>query len=325
MTMIVALVALAFGAVAGIYLATRHFLKKKMPAWIAFLHGVGGATGFAFVLFTVVREPNFRPIRDVLYLLIATVALGVVNLLFHIRKVRHRTSLILMHGLTAVCAASMLIRAIVVHAQPAEAAPAPSAKSAEPVVSAPPIASAAPSASADTPEAPAAAAAPAGSDLALDLDTKRALERPIAFEHKSTELSQHSYAQIAEVAKALKSRPEIVLVQVQGHADERGNDIKNIELTRSRAAVVVNALVENGVGRGRLHSAGYGARCPADPECRRTNAPESCHEPSAWERDRRVVFLVLQAGKTSYRGEVACARGAQLIPPVDMRFHVPAE
>ena len=113
--MIAALLALAAGAVAGIFLATRHFMRKRLPVGVALFHGLGGATGFALVLLTVVREPNFRPIRDVLYLLIATVALGVVNLLFHIRKVRHRTSLILLHGFTAVTAASMLIRAIVVH------------------------------------------------------------------------------------------------------------------------------------------------------------------------------------------------------------------
>src|SRR6185436_18065118 len=80
MMMIAALVALGCGAVAGITLATRHFLRKRLPVWIALLHGLGGATGFTLVLLTVVREPSFRPIREVLYLLIATVAFGVVNL-----------------------------------------------------------------------------------------------------------------------------------------------------------------------------------------------------------------------------------------------------
>ena len=75
--MIAALLALAAGAVAGIFLAVRHFRHKRLPAAVALFHGLGGATGFALVLLTVVREPNFRPIREVLYLLIATVALQI--------------------------------------------------------------------------------------------------------------------------------------------------------------------------------------------------------------------------------------------------------
>jgi hypothetical protein len=31
----------------------------------------------------------------------------------------------------------------------------------------------------------------------------------------------------------------------------------------------------------------------------------------------------LRVGTTSLRGEVACARGAELIPPADREFHAP--
>src|SRR5215204_5360058 len=108
-----ALAALAAGAVAGIFLAVRHFLRKRLPVWVAALHGVGGAIGFTLVLLVVVQQPAFQLARQALYLLIATVALGSVNLLFHVRGVRHRTSLIVMHALTAVSAVSTLIYALV--------------------------------------------------------------------------------------------------------------------------------------------------------------------------------------------------------------------
>lgn len=333
--MLAALIALACGAVAGIFLATRHFMRKRLPALIALLHGLGGATGFTLVLLTVVREPHFRPIRDVLYLLIATVLLGVVNLLFHIRKVRHRTSLILLHGFTAVTAASMLIRAIVVHAPNAEpssstaavqppaetssaaAAPAASSGAREASAGSATAQSAAPTASAGAPSEKA------DEGFALDEGVRRALDSPIQFETKSAIVSQGSLASIVEIASALKQHPEVALIQVQGHADERGDAGQNVALTRARAAAVVNALAANGVGRERLHSAGYGARCPEDAACRRNDAPESCHATESWQRDRRVVFLVLQVGKASFRGEVACARGADLIPAEDRRYHVP--
>jgi OmpA-OmpF porin, OOP family len=134
-------------------------------------------------------------------------------------------------------------------------------------------------------------------------------------------VSQSSMSSLAEIATALKEHPEIALIQVQGHADERGDDNRNVALTRARAAAVVTALVANGVGRERLHSAGYGSRCPDDKACQQSNAPDSCHASENWQRDRRVVFQVLQVGKTPFRGEIVCARGASLIPPEDRRFH----
>jgi outer membrane protein OmpA-like peptidoglycan-associated protein len=326
--MIAALLALAAGAVAGIYLAVRHFRRKRLPAAVALFHGLGGATGFALVLLTVVREPNFRPIREVLYLLIATVALGVVNLLFHIRKVRHRTSLILLHGLTAVTAASMLIRAILVHVPPEESSGAATAP--PPVESS--SAAAAPPPSAKTAEESAAAGAasapspatekPAAQAFAVDEGVEGVLKSPIQFETASANISAGSLSAVSEIASTLKEHPEIALIQVQGHADERGDENRNLALTRARAAAVVASLVAKGVERARLHAAGYGSRCPEDAACAQSDAPESCHASDNWQRDRRVVFRVLRIKEASFSGEVVCARGADLIPPEDRKFHV---
>jgi outer membrane protein OmpA-like peptidoglycan-associated protein len=327
--MFAALAALAFGAVAGIFLATRHFLRKRLPASVALLHGLGGATGFTLVLLVVVREPDFRPIRDVLYFLIATVLLGAVNLLFHIRKVRHRTSLILLHGLTAVTSAGLLIRAIFVHVPVQEGVPAPVpvAPPAESVASAPlapkEIAADAATALADaaTSSADAAVGAARPGELVVPESVSRALSRAITFDTKSAQVSEDSLAAIADIASELKAHPDISLIEIQGHADERGDEARNLELTRARAAAVMNALAERGIARRRLGSAGYGARCPEAAECRGSAAPDSCHSADSWQRDRRVAFVVLQVGSAAYAGEVACAAGADLIPPAHRRFH----
>jgi outer membrane protein OmpA-like peptidoglycan-associated protein len=330
--MIVALLALAAGAVAGLFLAIQHFRRKRLPAVVALLHGLGGATGFTIVLLTVVREPDFRPIRDSLYLLIATVAFGVVNLLFHIRRVRHRTSLILMHALCAVSGVGLLIRAILVHA-PVEAA---SAAVVAPAVShgvvgnEPPApsptesAAAAPNASegaAPTPATAEGATVSAPDGFSVDPAVRQALDQEIRFESKSATIESSSTSVLADMAKAMNTHAEVVLVEVQGHADERGDDVQNIVLTRARAHAVVTALIANGVSPVRLHEAGYGSRCPADPECRTANAPPACHTSDQWQKDRRVTFVVLQAGKFPFHGEVACAAGAALIPPADKRYN----
>jgi outer membrane protein OmpA-like peptidoglycan-associated protein len=330
-----ALAALGAGAVAGIFLAVRHFLRKRLPVWVAVLHGLGGATGFSIVLLIVVRNPDFALARQALYLLIATVALGSVNLLFHIRGVRHRTSLIIMHALTAVSGVSTLLYALIF---PPPSAPAAPAAPVQPVASSPALAAASPAPSAQqadaapSPPASASAAEPVGAastssagELQLDPQLKDTLARTIGFAPRSAEILEESQPSIVEMAKALAQHPEVSLLQVQGHADERGADVRNIELTQRRAAAVVDALVQHGVQRARLHSVGFGARCPVDSACRdAASAPARCHAAEQWQLDRRVVLVALKVGSSSFAGELACPNGAALIPPADRAFHKPA-
>jgi outer membrane protein OmpA-like peptidoglycan-associated protein len=328
--LIAALCAFAAAAVAGIFLAFRHFTRRNLPAPVALIHGLGGATGFTFVLLVVVQHPDFRIARQALYLFIVTILLGAVNLLFHLRKKRHRTSLIILHALVAVSGVLTLVYAIFTGAPEATAAPpaAPVDSATPPAPAevaaqkpAEPIPSAAP---AEATASAAVPAAPASSkDLAIDASVRQTLSKSVSFDTKSTAVSPESLPALAEIATALKDHREILLIEVQGHADERGEDSRNVGLTQGRAAAVVEALVARGVERSRLRSAGYGARCPADPACRAADAPESCHSPDRYAADRRVVFMPLKVGTTSFSGEVVCARGADLIPPADKQFHSP--
>lgn len=334
--LIAALCALAAAAVAGIFLAARHFMRQRLPASVALIHGLGGATGFLFVLLTVVQNPEFRLARQALYLFIVTILLGAVNLLFHIRKKRHRTSLILLHAAVAVSGVLTLLFAIfggesaTATQPPAPQAPAESpapsvapaevaAKPAEPTPSASPELAA----SAAAPSAPTSAPPTSAKELSLDASVRQALTQTLGFDTKSTAVAAESLPRLQEIANVLKAHPEVVLVQVQGHADERGDDARNVALTRARAAAVVEALAARGVERARLHSAGYGSRCPADPACAGEAAPDSCRSPERFASDRRVVFVPLKVGTTSLAGEVVCARGADLIPAADKGFHAP--
>jgi outer membrane protein OmpA-like peptidoglycan-associated protein len=332
--LIAALCAFAAAAVAGIFLAFRHFTRQRLPASVALIHGLGGATGFTFVLLVVVQNPDFQLARQALFVFIVTILLGAVNLLFHLRKKRHRTSLIVVHALTAVVGVLTIVYAIftggpaATAAQPPATTPvesaAPSAAPAEVAAKPPePTPSAAPAEPTASAAAPAAPAAPSSArELPLDASVRAAFAKSLAFDTKSTAVAAESLPVLAEIAKAMKDHPEIALVQVQGHADERGGD-RNVALSQGRAAAVVEALVAKGVERSRLHSAGYGSRCPVDPSCQSDSAPETCHGSDRWQTDRRVVVVPLKVGTTSLSGPVVCARGADLIPPADKSFHAP--
>jgi outer membrane protein OmpA-like peptidoglycan-associated protein len=126
----------------------------------------------------------------------------------------------------------------------------------------------------------------------------------IYFETDSAEIQARSFPIIEQVAATLIGNPQITMVEVQGHADERSSDEYNVRLTRDRAASVVEALVQRGVARDRLRSAGYGERCPLDPR----------HNEEAWDRNRRVEFKIIRTVEGPTGVEVACPAGRELMP-----------
>ncbi len=128
--------------------------------------------------------------------------------------------------------------------------------------------------------------------------------RKIMFETDSARILEDSYPILDAVAAAMNGNPQIELVEIQGHADERSSDEYNIRLTRDRAAAVLEGLLQRGVQRDRLRSAGYGERCPVDPR----------HNANAWERNRRVEFKILRQDGAPTGVEVACPAARELIP-----------
>ncbi len=85
---------------------------------------------------------------------------------------------------------------------------------------------------------------------------------------------------IDAAAKILRDDRPDVIVQVEGHTDERGPDKKNKKLSQSRAESVVAALVKRGIARSRLIPVGFGEERPID----------KAHNAAAWDKNRRVEF-----------------------------------
>jgi outer membrane protein OmpA-like peptidoglycan-associated protein len=93
------------------------------------------------------------------------------------------------------------------------------------------------------------APAPAPAAPAPQVDPNRAL--PIFFEAWSAFLEEPARVALAEVATYIKANPRIPVLVV-GYADPRGSAEANMILSRLRARVVADTLVENGVPRNRI-------------------------------------------------------------------------
>jgi OmpA-OmpF porin, OOP family len=113
--------------------------------------------------------------------------------------------------------------------------------------------------------------------------------KPIYFETDKDIIKPESFPVVDSVAAAINGNPWIDLVEIQGHADERGDDAHNLDLTERRAASVRRALEERNVLPSKLKSHGYGE---TKPICKK-------HDESCWSQNRRVEFII---EKTSGQG-----------------------
>ena len=104
----------------------------------------------------------------------------------------------------------------------------------------------------------------------------------IYFETDKAVIKPVSYPILDAVAKTLKGNPQILLIEIQGHADERGSDDHNMKLTSDRAHSVKAYIVNKGLDAVRLSAKGYGETRPVD----------KAHNEEAWSKNRRVEFVI---------------------------------
>lgn len=107
---------------------------------------------------------------------------------------------------------------------------------------------------------------------------------PIEFESGSSNIAGESWPILYILADTLAVTPNIRLVRVEGHTDNRGSATANRRLSQQRADAVVEFLIDAGVDPWRLESVGYGPDYPV--------ADNRTEEGRAL--NRRVDFLILE-------------------------------
>ena len=118
---------------------------------------------------------------------------------------------------------------------------------------------------------------PDGTPCVRPTDNEVVLTQPVDFALDSTVLTPESKAILGDLAAYLLDHPEIVLLRVEGFADEFGGSAYNYDLSGRRALAVSNYLTYRGVPEERLAPLATG-------EALRSDLPEAL---------RRVGFTVL--------------------------------
>lgn len=86
----------------------------------------------------------------------------------------------------------------------------------------------------------------------------------VYFRTNSDQILRRSNRLLNNVADVINNHPEITMIRVEGHTDDRGDDDYNLDLSRRRAASVVAYLVRRDVDAGRLQARGFGEVNPIE-------------------------------------------------------------
>ena len=117
------------------------------------------------------------------------------------------------------------------------------------------------------------------------LDAKRIVILDVVnFETGAATILPQSFPLLEEVAGILLNNPQVKMVRIEGHTDDRGNDKMNLTLSTQRAASVRTWLIEHGVAADRLVSEGFGETRPVDSN--KTKAGQA--------KNRRVEFNIVE-------------------------------
>jgi OmpA-OmpF porin, OOP family len=105
--------------------------------------------------------------------------------------------------------------------------------------------------------------------------------RGILFDVNSDKIKPESYGVLKEIGTVLKENPT-VKVKIIGHTDSDGDDVKNLELSKRRAASVKNSLsAEFGIEANRMETDGKGESLPSEPNT----------TPQGKANNRRVEYI----------------------------------
>jgi outer membrane protein OmpA-like peptidoglycan-associated protein len=87
------------------------------------------------------------------------------------------------------------------------------------------------------------------------------VERNLLFEKQRFVIQTKSFDELKSLAQVLALRQDI-MIEVEGHTDDRGDDTENMNLSKDRANEVKAYLVKNGIDGNRVKVSYYGETKP---------------------------------------------------------------
>ena len=140
------------------------------------------------------------------------------------------------------------------------------------------------------------------------------LEERVLFDFERARIKSVAKPVLKAIVNLYSQHPEWMLIRIEGHADSRGDEKFNQELSERRAEHVREELIKHGIPAGIIEFVGYGSTRPRDRR----------DEEDAYSRNRRVEFVVAARGAIKPPGGTAATTEAAT-PPAAGQDAAPTE
>ena len=116
----------------------------------------------------------------------------------------------------------------------------------------------------------------------------------IYYDYNKATVKKSALPNLRKVLYILMDNPQIT-IELGSHADSRGSDAYNLDLSQRRADAAVEYIVKQGIDRGRIKSKGYGEtvlvnECGNDVKC----------SDEAHGKNRRTEFIIVGIDETYF-------------------------
>lgn len=105
----IAVIILVLGALGGLTLTVMHVRRRRVPVPLALLHGLAVATGFTVLVVANVKDQLGGLVTVSVLLFVLAAMGGLVLFTFHLRGRPLPAMLVVLHGLAALVALSLLL------------------------------------------------------------------------------------------------------------------------------------------------------------------------------------------------------------------------
>lgn len=111
---------------------------------------------------------------------------------------------------------------------------------------------------------------------ARDGDSRIYIQGKIVFDTDKATIRPGSSEKVMQMLlQFMVEHPEVTVVRIEGHTDDRGNDEHNMELSAKRSLTVCDWLVDHGIEHTRLLAVGFGKTRPIAPNGRADGMQEN--------------------------------------------------